>query len=403
MGGMKLDKATMHKIEWLIVFTVLVVVCFFRFDLVLALLQGAVRLLTPFLLGGAMAFGINLLMRFLEEKLFGNRFARKRKLLQKIRRPVSILLSVLIIAGVLAAVIGLVIPQILEAVHNVAVNLEAAVPRLRSWLNQVLAGYPDVLEPVNDFLSQDPDWPAIFEQVINFLKSGSAADWQEAVSAATGFLSGIFSRFSTFLIAFVFSCYILGRKEKLYSQASRTVHAFLPDRAAGRVSKVLHLCELKFGKFITGQCMEACILFLLYWVPMAAGGFPYAPLIAVIISLLSFIPIFGCYVSCAIGALLILTVDPLKALIFVVFFAVIQQIEGNLIYPRVVGGSIELPGMWVLLAVSVGGSLFGIIGMLVFIPLASVVYSLARDEVNKRTERKKQNHDTGHQPEKISQ
>ena len=223
------------------------------------------------------------------------------------------------------------------------------------------------------------------------------------MAAATGFLSGIFSSVSTFMIAFVFSCYILGRKEKLYSQASRTVHAFLPDRAAWGVSKVLHLCQVKFGGFITGQCMEACILFVIYWVPMALGGFPYAPLIAVIVSLLSFIPIFGCYLSCAIGAVLILTVDPLKALIFVILFAVIQQIEGNLIYPRVVGGSIDLPGIWVLLAVSVGGSLFGIIGMLVFIPLASVVYSLMRDEVNKRTERKKQKHDTGYRPQDISQ
>ena len=400
---MKLDKATMHKIEWLIFFTVLIVVCFFRFDLVLALIRGIIRLLTPFLLGCAIAFVINLLMRFLERKLFDNRFAKEKRFLQKIRRPVSILLSVLMIAGVLAAVIGLVIPQILEAIRNVAVNLESAVPRLREWLNQVLAAYPDIRQPVDQFLSQEPDWPAVFEAVIDFLKSGSAADWQGAFSAATGFLSGVFSRFSTFMIAFVFSCYILGRKEKLYSQASRTMHAFLPDRAAGRLSRVLHLCEVKFGKFITGQCMEACILFLLYWIPMAVGGFPYAPLIAVIISMLSFIPIFGCYVSCAIGALLILTVDPLKALIFIILFAVIQQIEGNLIYPRVVGGSIELPGIWVLVAVSVGGSLFGILGMLTFIPLASVAYSLVREEVNKRTERKRQNHDTGHQPQKISQ
>ena len=400
---MKLDKATMRKIQWLIVFTVLVIFCFFRFDLVMALLRGLARLLTPFALGAAMAFGINLLLSFLEPRLFGNRFAARHKFLQKIRRPVSILLSVLIILGVLAAVIGLVIPQILEALRNVVVNLDAAVPRLREWLNQILADSPELLEPVNEFLNRDVDWAALVREIVGFLKSGSAADWQGAVAAATGFLSGIFSSVSTFMIAFVFSCSILGRKEKLYSQASRTVHAFLPDRAAWGVSKVLHLCQVKFGGFITGQCMEACILFVIYWVPMALGGFPYAPLIAVIVSLLSFIPIFGCYLSCAIGAVLILTVDPLKALIFVILFAVIQQIEGNLIYPRVVGGSIDLPGIWVLLAVSVGGSLFGIIGMLVFIPLASVVYSLMRDEVNKRTERKKQKHDTGYRPQDISQ
>lgn len=167
---MKLDKATMHKIEWLIVFTALVVVCFFRFDLVVSVIQGIARLLTPFALGGAMAFGINLLMRFLERKLFGNRFAVKHRLLQKIRRPVSIALSVLIIFGVLAAAIGLVLPQLAEAVRNVAANLETAVPRLRDWLNEVLAGYPDVLEPVSEFLGQEMDWGALFQEIINFLE-----------------------------------------------------------------------------------------------------------------------------------------------------------------------------------------------------------------------------------------
>ena len=249
---MKLDKATMRKIQWLIVFTVLVIFCFFRFDLVMALLRGLARLLTPFALGAAMAFGINLLLSFLEPRLFGNRFAARHKFLQKIRRPVSILLSVLIILGVLAAVIGLVIPQILEALRNVVVNLDAAVPRLREWLNQILADSPELLEPVNEFLNRDVDWAALVREIVGFLKSGSAADWQGAVAAATGFLSGIFSSVSTFMIAFVFSCYILGRKEKLYSQASRTVHAFLPDRAAWGVSKVLHLCQVKFGGFITG-------------------------------------------------------------------------------------------------------------------------------------------------------
>lgn len=400
---MRLDKKNMHKIEWLIVFTVLVIICCFRFDLVAAVIKGIIRLLTPFMLGAAMAFGINLLMRFLERKLFDNRHAKKYRVLQKIRRPVSIVLSLLIIAGVLAAVIGLVIPQLGEAIRNVAVNLETAIPRLRTWLDSLLSGNPEMQETVNQVLGQELDWSAILREVVNFLKSGSAADWQGAVSVATGFLENIFSSLSTFVIAFVFACYMLGRKEKLYSQASRTIHAFLPERGAAWVSKVLHLCQDKFGGFITGQCMEACILVVIYWVPLSIGGFPYAPLISVIIALLSFIPIFGCYVSCVIGALLVLTVDPFQALIFVVVFVVIQQIESNLIYPRVVGGSVDLPGIWVLLAVSVGGSLFGIVGMLVFIPLASVLYSLLRDEVNKRMERKKQNHDTGHKPENISQ
>ena len=385
---MKLDKPTMLKIGGLIVFTVLMVACCFRFDVVIAVVTGLIGLLTPFLMGLVMAFIINVLMRFLERKLFCNKWAAKRRVLQKIKRPVSILLSFVIIFGVLAAVFWIVVPQLGDAVAKAVSNLETAIPRLKNWLHVNLAGYPEILEKVDSILGKEPNWPLLVSNVISFLKSGTVGGLDEAFSAATTMVGELISSLSTFVIAFVFCCYILGQKEKLRRQTGKLVRAFVPRCGAKWLEKLYYLCSRTFSGFITGQCMEACILFLLYFTVLTIGRFPYAILIAVIVAFMSFIPILGAYLACIIGALLILTVSPFQAVVFAILYIVIQQIEGNMIYPRVVGGSIGLPGIWVLLAVSVGGSLFGIVGMLAFIPLTSVVYSLVREAVNKRMERK---------------
>lgn len=385
---MKLDKQTMFKIGGLIVFTVLVVACCFRFDVVISIITGLIGLFTPFLIGLVMAFIVNILMRFLERVIFGNRFAKKKRLLQKIKRPVSIVLAILLILGVVLAVFWIVVPQLGDAATNAISNLESAVPRLKNWLHVQLSAYPDILEKVDTIFGKEPNWPMLFSNVITFLKSGSIGGLDEMFSTASAMVGELITSVSTFVIAFVFACYILGQKEKLRGQTARVIRAFLPKPGADWLAKLYHLCSRTFSSFITGQCLEACILFIIYFAVLAIGGFPYAVLIAVIVAFMSFIPIFGCYLSCIIGALLILTVSSFQAIVFVILFIIIQQIEGNMIYPRVVGGSIGLPGIWVLLAVSVGGSLFGIVGMLAFIPLTSVVYTLVREEVHKRMERK---------------
>ena len=246
-----------------------------------------------------------------------------------------------------------------------------------------------MLEKINELLGKEPNWPMLFSNILSFLQSGSISSVSDAFSAASAVVGEVVGTMSTAVIAFVFACYILGQKEKLKAQTSKLIYAFLPDRAADWLSKVYLISARTFSGFITGQCLEACILFLLYFVVLTVGGFPYAALIAVIVAFMSFIPFFGNYLSLILGALLILTVSQVRAVVFIVMVLVIQQIDGNLIYPRVVGNSIGLPGIWVLLAISVGGSLFGILGMLVFIPLTSVIYTLLRETVYKRLERKK--------------
>lgn len=382
---MKLDKKTMGKICSLILFTVLVVVCCFRFEVVVGLVKGIVGLFTPFLMGLVTAFILNVLMRFLERVIFENRLTRKAGFLQKIKRPVSILLAWLVILGLILAVFWIVIPRLGEAVTTAIKNLESAIPRLKVWLEGKLAAYPEAAEKVEEYLGTSPNWALLVSNGIAFLKSGSIGGGvNEIFSTASAVLETLISWVPTLLISMVFACYLLGQKEKLKGQTSRLVRAFLPERWAEGLIRLYLLCAKTFARFITGQCLEACILFLLYFVTMAIGGFSYAVLIAVMVAFMSFIPFIGCYLSCAIGALLILTISPYQALAFVILFVILQQIEGNLIYPRVVGSSVGLPGIWVLLAVSVGGSLFGIVGMLVFIPLTSVVYSLLREEMHRR-------------------
>ena len=382
---MKLDKKTMGKICSLILFTVLVVVCCFRFEVVVGLVKGIVGLFTPFLMGLVTAFILNVLMRFLERVIFENRLTRKAGFLQKIKRPVSILLAWLVILGLILAVFWIVIPRLGDAVTTAIKNLESAIPRLKVWLEGKLAAYPEAVEKVEEYLGTSPNWALLVSNGIAFLKSGSIGGGvNEIFSTASAVLETLISWVPTLLISMVFACYLLGQKEKLKGQTSRLVRAFLPERWAEGLIRIYLLCAKTFARFITGQCLEACILFLLYFVTMAIGGFPYAVLIAVMVAFMSFIPFIGCYLSCAIGALLILTISPYQALAFVILFVILQQIEGNLIYPRVVGSSVGLPGIWVLLAVSVGGSLFGIVGMLVFIPLTSVVYSLLREEMHRR-------------------
>lgn len=212
-----------------------------------------------------------------------------------------------------------------------------------------------------------------------------AQDWGSGLlSSGSGFIGGVVSGVSTFVIGLIFSFYILLQKEKLSRQARQVFYAILPERRADRLLEVLRLAERTFSSFLSGQCLEACILGTLFVVAMTLFQIPYALLVGVLIALTALIPIVGAFIGCAVGALLIAIDDPWKALWFIVLFLVLQQVEGNLIYPHVVGSSVGLPSIWVLFAVTLGGSLMGILGMLVFIPVCSVLYALFRGYVKDR-------------------
>lgn len=221
------------------------------------------------------------------------------------------------------------------------------------------------------------DWNKIMDTGINFFKNGAGSVVNSTITAAKSIVSGL----TTFFIAFVFAIYILLQKEKLGVQAKKVLFAFVRRGRAEATVEVLSLTYNTFSSFLTGQCVEAVILGSMFAVSMTILKLPYALLVGVLIAFTALIPIFGAFVGCGVGAFLIFMVDPMKALIFVVLFLVLQQVEGNLIYPHVVGNSVGLPSIWVLAAVSIGGSLMGVVGMLIFIPIVSVVYALFREIV----------------------
>lgn len=381
---MNLNKENVRRIQGLILFTILLVTACFHLEAVVSGISYCIGLISPFLLGAAIAFVINVLMRFLERCLFENSHIRKYKVTAKIKRPVSLLLAVCLILWLIVVIVLYVLPHLGEAVSSLALSVQKFIPQAYLWLNDLFNNNPEVQEALEPLLTVQLDWGALVNNVISFLKSGIGNALGSTISVATVVVNSTVN----FFVGFVFACYILLQKEKLLRQLRKLLAAFLPQKAAERIWYVGHLTEKTFSNFITGQCVEAVILGAMFVLVLSIFKFPYAMLIGVLIGFLALIPIFGAFIGCVVGAFLILMVDPLKALIFIAIFLVIQQIEGNLIYPRVVGSSVGLPAIWVLAAVTIGGSLMGVLGMLIFIPLVSVFYTLLKQTVNRRIEEK---------------
>ena len=334
------------------------------------------RLLWPFLLGGAIAFVLNVPMRAIERNIFA-----REKQGKGFRRPVALLLTLVALIGVLGIASGVIGPGIVDAVSSIAAQLPGALDRVQEWLTE-LEGYLPLLE--ESLSGLDLNWSSLSAKAVSLVKSFGTG----LVSAGGGIIGGVVSGVSTFVIGFVFALYILMQKEKLSRQVRQILYALLPERRADQTLEVVRLAGRTFSSFLSGQCLEACILGTLFVVAMSIFRLPYALLVGVLIALTALIPIVGAFIGCAVGALLIAITDPMKALFFIVLFLLLQQLEGNLIYPHVVGSSVGLPSIWVLAAVTLGGKLMGIAGMLFFIPLCSVVYALIRGYVKDRLARK---------------
>ena len=321
-------------------------------------------MLSPFLLGGAMAFILNVPMRTIERGVF-------RGAAGKVRRPLSLLLTLIAVIGVLVLASCVIGPGIGEAASSITAQIPYAIQRLQNHLEQLSAYLPQLQEYLGTL---DFNWATISKRALEIAQA-----WGSGLVNSGGVLiGGVVSGVSTFVIALIFSFYILLQKEKLSRQGRQVLYALLPERGADRALEILRLSERTFSSFLSGQCLEAIILGTLFVISMTIFRLPYALLVGVLISLTALIPIVGAFIGCAVGALLIAVTDPWKALLFIVLFLVLQQVEGNLIYPHVVGSSVGLPSIWVLAAVTLGGKLMGIVGMLFFIPLCSVFYALFR-------------------------
>ena len=373
---MDLSNLSIKKIRELIVFTALLVVALWKFDVVLDVLKTIWQIVFPFILGGAIVFVINVPMSFLEKKIFEN-VKKENKAMRKLARPVSLLLTIVLVVGVIALVMIGVIPQLTKTMGSLMINITDFIPQIKIWIRDFFHDNREIMNLV-DKVQFNPD--QAIRWGISLLGNGAGNMMNTTVSAVGSVVSGL----ATFFIAFSFACYVLFQKEKLHVQIRKVLFAFLPKQKADAFLKVCSLTYRTFANFLTGQCLEAVILGCMFVVTLSILRMPYALLIGVLIAFTALIPIFGAFIGCAVGSFLILMVSPKQAIIFIIVFLVLQQIEGNLIYPHVVGESVGLPSIWVLAAVTIGGNLMGIVGMLVFIPLLSVVYTIFRKVVYQR-------------------
>ena len=361
-------------------FTALLVVALWKFDVVLDVLKTIGQIIFPFILGGAIVFVINVPMSFLEKKIFEN-IKKENKAARKLARPVSLLLTIVLVVGVIALVMIGVIPQLTKTMGSLMINITDFIPQIKIWIRDFFHDNREIMKLV-DQVQFKPD--QAIRWGISLLGNGAGNMMNTTMSAVGSVVSGL----ATFFIAFSFACYVLFQKEKLHVQIRKVLFAFLPKQKADAFLKVCSLTYRTFANFLTGQCLEAVILGCMFVVTLSILRMPYALLIGVLIAFTALIPIFGAFIGCAVGSFLIFMVSPKQAIIFIIVFLVLQQIEGNLIYPHVVGESVGLPSIWVLAAVTIGGNLMGIVGMLVFIPLLSVVYTIFRKVVYQRLKKR---------------
>lgn len=332
-------------------------------------------ILAPFVFGGVLAFILNVPMRAIETSLL------KKVSNGNLKRILAVVLTFIALLLVIALVFWLLIPQIAETVNSLIPALYRFLIDGEKYVMDFLGENPELME----WLSANTDfenikWASLVEKALSVLGNSVSAVLGGAVAAIGSIFTGVFNA----VIAVVFCIYCLFQKETLARQGRKLLYAFAKEKTADRVVGILRLTNSTFSNFLSGQCVEVCILGAMFAVCMAIFRMPYIPLISVVIAVTAFIPIVGAWTGCVLGGFLILVQDPMLAVWFVVMFIVIQQIENNMIYPRVVGTSVGLSGMWVLVAVAVGGELMGIIGMFLMIPVVSVLYTLIRELTNRK-------------------
>lgn len=325
----------------------------------------------PLVLGMVIAYVLNIIMKKIEKIYFPK---TNNRLINSTRRGVSILISLFLIVAIIVLLINLIVPELINAFIVIGREIPVYFEIMRKWLLQ----YADQIPVLEEWLSSlKIDWSGFTKNAVTFATTGVGGILNTTFSFVGVLTGGIIN----FVIALIFAIYILISKEKLQSQIIRVTKAFMKKESHEGIGKILRTANQTFSDFIVGQCTEAVILGVLCTLGMLLFRFPYAPMIGTFIGVTALVPIVGAYLGAGLGVFMILTVDPLKALLFLVFILVLQQLEGNLIYPKVVGSSIGLPGIWVLAAVTIGGGINGIVGMLFGVPLVATGYKLLAEKV----------------------
>lgn len=361
--------------------------------MVLGTLGSLIDLIFPFILGAGIAFVINVPMTRIEYWIFHKAKGRR---IQSMKRPLSFFITLLALIGVLIIAIYIVVPQTAQTLQIIARQLPGAIDSLQTWVISKMS-YWQLLEDLVGKLSVD--WGEIAAKAAAVMQNAATS----MVNSGIGAVSNIISALVSLLIGFVFSIYILMSKEKLARQGKQVIWAICPPERAKRILYVCALSQRTFSKFISGQCLEACILGMMFFIAMTIFGMPYAMLISILIAFTALIPMVGAFIGCFLGAFFIMMESPFMALMFILMFLVLQQIEGNLIYPHVVGGSVGLPSIWVLFAITIGGNLMGVMGMILFIPICSVVYALFKIYVKDRLNVRSVPEESWTQPIEISE
>lgn len=335
----------------------------------------------PLFFGGIMAYVVNILMSFFERYFFTK---SKKPLINRIRRPVCMTFAYVCIACIAVFIVQMIVPELVNCLKVLVEQLPKAIETALFWLEENFEISGLFAEGNNFFKGNSLDIKEGLIKAFNFLFTGVGG----AMGAAVGIVTSIFAKAVTLLISFIFSIYILTGKEKLGMQLKTLMRAYLPKRFAGKLLYVLREMNGSFHSYIVGQCMEAVILGGLCTGGMLLLRLPYAAMIGCLVGFTALIPVAGAYIGAIIGAFMIFTVNPVNAVAFLVYLAILQQVEGNVVYPRVVGSSVGLPGIWVLAAVTIGGGVMGIGGMLLGVPLAATVYRLLQRDVRFRKNRK---------------
>lgn len=361
----------------LIVIAVLLFWAVNHFEVVRSVFRYGMGILAPVIAGCGIAFVLNVPMRAIERLL-----GKNRKIPGKFVRVMAVVLTLLAAALVLTFVFAAIIP---EMVRMVSV-LNKGIPKLFDKTNvlwqELMEQYPAITTYFSDI---EFNWSKVVESVVEFLRNGVS----NIVASTWGVATSVIGAVSSVVIGFIIALYILLRKETLCRQTKKVLYAYLPEEVVKNMLRIAKLANRTFSGFISSQCMEAVIFGCLTYVAMLIFRFPYASSVSVFMGFTALIPVVGAFVGTGLGALLILVENPIRAVWFVIMIMILQQFDNNLIYPRVVGTSVGLPGMWVLIAVTLGGSLMGVAGMLIFVPLVSVLYQLFSENINAQLKKKK--------------
>lgn len=364
------NKYDLKRLIILIIIGVIAYLMLSNFEFILNIISKLSSAIFPFVLGIILAFVLNIFMTKIESLL--DKIKKKFNFTFP-TRGVSITISLIIFILTLTFISLELVPELVNNLENLIKSIPEILKSIEEYVLNITSDYPDIQIQISEAFNDTTNLNSLIVNVINYIINGS-------IEFVTSFVNSLITIFTSL----VFAIYMLSQKEELINNTKKVIKAYLTEEKANKVLEIGRLSNKTFSKFVSGQCLEALILGCIFFIILTIFRFPYALLISVLTTITALIPIFGAFIAIIIGAILIATVSPLQAVIFIIVFLIIQQIEGNLIYPKVVGKSVGLSPIWTLLAISVGGSLFGIIGMLVGLPLASIIYALIKKDINNK-------------------